>query len=509
MSFHGSGFGRLAGLAGGLLLVWLAGCQSAPPAGPTADVAGGMLGGRTENGVHVFRGIPYVAAPTGARRWRAPQPAPAWSGVHDAGSFGPACPQPARRDRPNGVRDTAEDCLYLNVWAPPNAVAAPVMVWIHGGAFRLGAGSQPFYDGSSFAANGVILVTFNYRLGRLGFFAHPSLEENGNFGLMDQAAALQWVQDNIAAFGGDPDNVTVFGESAGGASVLYLLTSPKTDGLFSKAAVQSGGGLQVTRHLTRHRGQRPSLLAAGVEWQGRDVSAAELRALPVDTVLGEGRIGGMGAVGPVIDGEWVVADPGTRLLAGEFHPVPVLVGSNGHEASVLAAFGTDAARAVNAAGVSREDLGGLYPDDDWAARAWGDAAFVSGARFIARQVAEAGEEAFLYHFDYVLARRRGKVPGAGHGSEIPFVFNTLDALPMSGLLVTDADRAMARRLHSHWLSFARSGDPAGRAEGYWPAYTAANGTLLFIGEHVEARAGFRRAQLDFHEQRWQRTQGGN
>lgn len=502
------GFGRLAGLAGvmGLLLVWLTGCQSAPPASPTVAVAGGMLAGRMENGVHVFRGIPYVAAPTGERRWRAPQPAPGWNGVRDAGRFGPACPQPERRDRPGGVGATAEDCLYLNVWAPPDAADAPVMVWIHGGAFRLGAGSQPFYDGSSFAANGVILVTFNYRLGRFGFFAHPSLEENGNFGLMDQAAALAWVQDNIAAFGGDADNVTVFGESAGGASVLYLLTSPRTDGLFAKAAVQSGGGLQVTRHLTRRRGQQPSLMAAGVDWQGRDISAAELRALPVDTVLGEGRIGGMGTVGPVIDGEWVLADPGTRLLAGEFHPMPVLVGSNGHEASVLAAFGTDAAGAVNAAGVSRDDLGELYPGDDWAARAWGDAAFVSGARLTARQVAEAGEEAYLYHFDYVLARRRGKVPGAGHGSEIPFVFNTLDALPMSRLLVTDADRAMASRLHSHWLSFARSGDPAGRVEGYWPAYTPANDTLLFIGESVEARGGFRRAQLDFHERRWQRRQ---
>jgi len=503
-----NGCGRLAALAG-LILGWLAGCQSPPPDGPTAVVSGGTLAGRMEDGVHVFRGIPYVAAPTGEGRWRPPQPAPGWNGVRDAGSFGPACPQPERRDRPSGVGDTAEDCLYLNVWAPPDAADAPVMVWIHGGAFRLGAGSLPFYDGTSFAANGVILVTLNYRLGRFGFFAHPSLEENGNFGLMDQAAALEWVQENIAAFGGNADNVTVFGESAGGASVLYLLTSPRTEGLFARAAVQSGGGFQVTPYLTRRRGPRPSLMAAGMDWQGREVSAAELRALSVDAVLGGSRIAGMGTVGPVIDGEWVLADPGTRLLAGEFHRVPVLVGSNGNEATVLAAFGTDAARAVTAAGVSREDLRGLYPEDDWAARAWGDAAFVSGARFTARQIAEAGNEAYLYHFDYVLERRRDKVPGAGHGSEIPFVFNTLDALPRSRLLVTDADRAMARRLHSHWLGFARGGDPAGRVEGYWPAYTPANDMLLFIGERVEARGGFRRAQLDFHEQRWLRRQGGN
>jgi len=504
------GFARHARVAGAAFLAlaggFLLGCQSPPPAGPTAAVAGGTVAGRLENGVHVFRGIPYAAPPIGTQRWRPPQPAGAWDGVRDAGAFGPACPQPERRDRRTGVGETAEDCLYLNVWAPPRADAAPVMVWIHGGAFRLGAGSLPFYDGTSFAANGVILVTFNYRLGRFGFFAHPSLEHNGNFGLMDQVAALEWVQDNVAAFGGDPDNVTVFGESAGGASVLYLLTSPKTGGLFARAAIQSGGGTQVTPHLTRRRGLRQSLMAAGVEWQGADVSAAELRALPVDAVLGEGRIGGIGSVGPVIDGEWVVADPGARLLAGAFQRVPVLVGSNGNEASVLAAFGTDAARAVAAAGVDREDLVGLYPEQDWAARAWGDAAFVTGARFTAREVAEAGEEAYLYHFDYVLERRRDAVAGAGHGSEIPFVFNTLDALPMSRLLVTDTDRAMARRLHSHWLSFARSGDPAGRVEGYWPAYTPANDMLLFIGERVEARGGFRRAQLDFHEQRWRRRQ---
>ena len=212
----------------------------------------------------MFRGIPYAAAPVGERRWRAPAPPEAWNGVRRAAGFGAACPQPSRPDRPSRVGETAEDCLYLNVWAPPEAREAPVMVWIHGGAFRLGSGAQPFYDGAQLRRQrrdpGDLQLPARPRL---GFFAHPALDEGGNFGLMDQAAALAWVRDNIGAFGGDPGNVTVFGESAGGASVLYLLTSPKTAGLFQRAAVQSGGGLQITRHLSEARGRLPSLVDAG------------------------------------------------------------------------------------------------------------------------------------------------------------------------------------------------------------------------------------------------------
>lgn len=490
-----------------LALLLLCACQSQPAGGPVVTVAQGKLLGSVEGPVVTFRGIPYAAAPVGSGRWQPPSDAPGWHGVRDARTFAAACPQPARRDRAGGVGETSEDCLYLNVWAPADAREAPVMVWIHGGAFRIGAGSQPYYDGTSFAANGVVLVTLNYRLGRLGFFAHPSLEVSGNFGLMDQAAALEWVQRNVAAFGGDPDNVTVFGESAGGASVLHLLTSAKASGLFARAIIESGGGTQVDRHLTQPRGGRESLMAEGIAWRGADTSAAALRALPVSEVVGDlASGGGIGGVGPVIDADWVTDDPGKLLLAGQFNRVPVLVGANSYEASVLAAFGTDAAAVVSAGGVDRDQLGALYPGDDWAAEAWGDGAFLAGARLIAKGVAGAGLDAYLYHFDYVLARRRGKVPGAGHGTEIPFVFNTLERIPAARLLVTGDDRAMANRLHSHWLSFARSGDPAGRAEGYWPRYTVANDTLLYIGERVEAEAGFRRRQLDLHEALWRRRE---
>ncbi|MEZ5559821.1 MAG: carboxylesterase family protein [Pseudomonadales bacterium] len=471
----------------------------------------GPLVGERAGAVQVYRGIPYVRPPVGELRWRAPQPQPRWSLPRDAQQFGPACPQPARQDRATGIGSTSEDCLTLNVWAPDGAHRTPVMVWIHGGAYRLGAGSLGIYDGAAFAGSGVVLVTFNYRLGRLGFFAHPALPEAGNLGLQDQVAALRWVQDNIASFGGDPDNVTVFGESAGGSSVLYLLTSPRTQGLFHKAIIESGGGLQISRHLTAQRGRQRSLMAEGLAWQGADVSVAALRALSVDEVLGTDLIGGgIGAVAPVIDGDWVTADPGVQLLRGAFRKVPVLVGSNSNEASVLAAFGTTPEAAVAASGVAADALARLYPDPDSRARqAWGDAAFVAGARLTARAVAAAGQPAYLYHFDYVLARRQGKVPGAGHGSEIPFVFANLGRLPMARLLVQDSDEAVARRLHQFWVRFAATGQPDGPSTDVaarWPGYDPVADPVLLIDGRFRTVTGLRRDALDFHEQRWRRAE---
>lgn len=494
-----------------LVMMFSSACQSGVALddgdGVLVQVAGGGMRGAQQDGVRVFRGIPYAAAPIGPLRWSPPEPAAGWRGTRDAMEFAAACPQPARRDRRRRIGPTDEDCLYLNVWTPaadnaPGGSGLPVMVWVHGGAFRYGAGSLPFYDGASFARNGVVLVTFNYRLGRLGFFAHPSLDGGGNFALMDQAAALRWVRQNIGAFGGDAGNVTVFGESAGGASVLHLLTSPKAEGLFDKAIIQSGGGLQIDRHLTETRGARPSLQDEGVAWQGAATSARALRAIPAQAVVDASAGGGVGSLGPVIDGDWVLDDPGARLLAGRFHRVPVLVGSNSYEASVLTAFGTDAEQLLGAV-AGQQRLRDLYPDEDWADRAWGDGAFVAGARLTARAVAAAGVPAYLYHFDYVPERRRGKRPGAGHGTEIPFVFNTLDAFPGARLMLTEQDQSMARRIHSHWLSFARGGNPAGRAEGYWPAYAPDNDTLLWLGDPVRTETGMRYRQLDYQEDLWQ------
>ncbi|HTK99835.1 MAG TPA: carboxylesterase/lipase family protein [Pseudomonadales bacterium] len=486
-------------------------------AAPTVATRSGPVAGVIEDGVLAFKGIPYAAPPTGAMRWRPPQPVQSWKEPLDATRYGASCPQPPRRDRAGEAGTSDESCLFLNVWTKALDGRRPVMVWIHGGAFRLGSGAMPIYDGARFAQRGVVLVTLNYRLGRFGFFAHPALaaanphDARGNYGLMDQAAALGWVKANVAAFGGDPDNVTVFGESAGGASVLHLVTSPKTEGLFQKAIVESGGGHQLDRRLDATRGTKQSLNDQGVAW-AKSVGAADvtaLRALTAQQVLGDGQLSeGLGGVGPVIDGAWVTDDPGVLLAKGEFRHVPLLIGTNSYEASVLEAFGTDASRLLATFGADSTALEKLYAGvskdrTDLANQAFGDATFVSGARHVARSAAREAP-VYLYHFDYVLERRRGNVPGAAHGAEIPYVFDAFGQLPKAvQLMTTQEDEAMAATMNAYWVNFASSGDPNGRGLPRWPRYSADADEWLLLRPKIEVIAKFRAPQLDFFQQRWE------
>ncbi len=457
-------------------------------------IVSGRIAGAESNGVRSWLGIPYAAPPVGEWRWKPPRPAPSWNGVRAADKHGPPCMQTVRK----GAPEPSEDCLSLNVWSPAGASKLPVMVWIHGGAFRQGSGSLPFYDGTTLARKGVVVVTINYRVGDFGFFAHPELTKEaaggptGNFGLMDQVAALEWVRDNIAAFGGDPKNVTIFGESAGGASVQALMASPKARGLFHRAISQSGGGRQAARSLADLEKLGEKLTA---DWGATDLKS--LRALPAAKMLARTRPVEMGAYGPVVDGIYLPAAPRNVFAEGKQAPVPFIVGANSFEASLMGAFRVNAERIRGYVGAGGALIRKLYGDDeDQAARElFGDALFVGPARYLAARVSETRQPAFLYHFSYVLEARRGKVPGAAHGSEIPFVFDTLDRSPVAKL-VTDQDRKMAGVMSSYWVQFAKTGDPNRSGLPQWPVYRPSEDELLEFGSEIAVRERFRADKLD-------------
>ena len=326
---------KMLARAAALALPLLAGIAAAEPA--RVKVETGVLAGEAKDGVGVWRAIPYAAPPVGERRWAPPARAAAWKGDRDATKNGPSCVQKMNADgTPNGGGANgpmSEDCLQLNVFAPVEARKAPVMVWIHGGSHREGAGW--IYDGSAFARQGIVVVTINYRLGPLGYFAHPALtaaarkdEPLANYGLMDQVAALQWVKRNIAAFGGDPRQVTVFGESAGGMSTLALLATPSAKGLYARAIVQSGGGwFPPTTLAAKAEAGEKALAALG----HAKASAADLRALPAETLIrGVG-----GSFGPIPDGRLLKETPTQAFAAGRAADVPLIIGWNSGEDSLM------------------------------------------------------------------------------------------------------------------------------------------------------------------------------
>jgi para-nitrobenzyl esterase len=496
-----------------LLLSTAAGLVAA--AGPV-KIESGLLNGVEENGIRVFRGIPYAAAPVGELRWRAPQPAPAWKGVRKAEEFGPVCMQ-------SGTRAMSEDCLTLNIWTPAkkDGERLPVMFWIHGGAFRLGAGSFAIYDGGALARQGVLVVTINYRLGDFGIFAHPALtkaqagEELGNYCLMDQIAALRWVERNIAAFGGDPKQVTIFGESAGGSSVIFLMASPEARGLFQRAIIESGGGTVVPRKPAAQEAQGARLAEdLGVAGDAdpiralRNIPAAEFMKRLEDARGKRGERPLIGAYSPLEDGRIVVGPPAALFEAGKQAPVPLIIGSNSYEGSLMKAFQTTTAQVLALFGQNREEIQRLYgpeskgDNDLLAAKLYGDALFVAGARLLARSMQAVDQPAWLYHDSYVYEELRGTRPGASHGAEIPLVFDNLHG---SGAIkaATDADDKMADRVSAYWVRFAKTGNPNPPGREEWPAYDQKTDRLLEFGnDGVAVRANFRKEQLDSLESRW-------
>lgn len=472
----------------------------------------GPVRGLAAEGVQVFRGIPYARPPVAGLRWRPPQPAVAWQETKDADSFGAACIQPARSSnnrRPDGLgaapEATSEDCLFLNVWTPRISGSAPVMLWLHGGAHRFGAASLPFYDGTALAKQGVVLVSINYRLGLLGYFAHPALsaeardDAGGNYGLMDQIAALRWVQRNIAAFGGDPRNVTVFGESAGAVSTLYLLTNPATEGLFAKAIVESGGGWQRT--LTRSQKEQEGVAALRSIGLTGEMTAEQLRKLTAEQLNEAIKVAPLLNFGPFVDGRLVQATPADVFAQGKAHDVPLMIGWNSHEASLLEASGAPPAAILKTFKPEQlQRLRAIYaPTSDDSALAsaiFGDHSFGAPARWIAARM-QAGSPAWLYHFDYTLEIRRGS-PGANHAAEIPYVFGTLDRVPALRAFVSQRDRAMATMMSACWVAFAKQGQPACEHAPAWPAYNTETDELLLFGAETRVTRQFRKQSLDYH-----------
>jgi para-nitrobenzyl esterase len=483
--------------------------------GQPVHTAQGDVSGVAAGGVETFKGIPYAAPPVGDLRWKPPGPAPVWKDVRAAEAFGPVCMQ-GRRGPPGPM---SEDCLTLNLWRPAGAKPTdklPVMVWIYGGAFIQGAGSYPFYDGTSFARDGVILVTFNYRVGRFGFFAHPALDAGpgpvANYGLMDQIAALKWVKTNIAAFGGDPKNVTVFGESAGAISVNYLMVSPAAKGLFAKAIAESGFGRTVPRPL---KGANNAAEVVGLTFasangvKGEDAAAAAaLRALSADTL--NAPVTGLtdpGIPGPILDGQILTSGIAEGFAKGDQARIPYIEGGNSYEASLFPQVAVFPDRVIARAGDPAQ-VKAAYGDKipaEIARELTTDTLITEPDRYLARQMASQGLPVFVYHFSYVPAALRPTSFGAPHGGEIGYVFSTLPKAPVSYAgrdipAATPDDQKISAAMHAYWVAFAKTGDPDSAGGPGWPRYTEAGDQLLEFGaDGVNVRQGFEKARLDLIE----------
>ena len=467
---------------------------------PTAMTASGPVQGLAVNDIAVFRGIPFAAPPVGNLRWRKPQPAPQWSTVRQAQAAGPSCIQKRGMSLENGgdPGKLDEDCLYLNVFTPRAEQAArlPVMVWIHGGALIFGGGALPIYDAGALARRDVVVVTINYRLGALGFFAHPALERETpggpvNFGLYDQIAALRWVRANIAVFGGDPDKVTVAGQSAGAQSVLALLASPLSAGLFSGAIAQSPYG--IPSHSRAKARDTGTAIAHSMELPGARAAAAALRRIPADRLA---ELDQKLSLAP----SFIVGDEAMPLplleafQKGREHPVPLIIGNNSGDASVVEAFGVDPAALVEKMGKARILVRSLYPGVA-DARQLGrdvarDALFTAFARRIA-YLHSARAPTWRYYFSHDGADAS---TGVIHGGEVPFALGTVESCRCIGRPVTPLDLAVERRLGDRWAAFARTGRPEG--EVMWSPDNRARGVALDIGDRDTPRPAFMSTRLN-------------
>jgi para-nitrobenzyl esterase len=476
---------------------WVALCPGAATGAPL-KVEGGLVQGVGADGLTVYKGLPFAAPPVGDLRWRPPQPAAEWAGVRSADQYAPGCLPSMGDPPPSGA---SEDCLYLNVWTPAKSAGdrLPVLVWIYGGGFNGGSTSVPVHDGARLARRGVVLVSIAYRVGVLGFYAHPELSAesphhvSGNYGLLDMIAGLQWIQRNIAAFGGDPARVTIFGESAGGIAVSMLCASPLAKGLFHGAISQSGGSFGPSSK-SPVPGENMRLLA-DAEASGAEMakatgapSLAELRALPAEKVIEAGRRQ-RGMAWPIVDG-WVIPDDQYKLYeAGRFNDTPILVGYNSDEglsftrvrtseeyvAGVRARYGPFADPLLEAYPRAADSIPKTARD---LAR---DAAFGWHTWSWARLQSSRGKgKAFYYYFDQHPERAPGSPEadhGAPHGADVPYVFENLETMRRPA---TDGDRRISDAMAAYWTNFAKRGDPNGDGLPAWPAFSDGHPVVMYF-----------------------------
>jgi para-nitrobenzyl esterase len=496
--------------------------RMATPTGLSADspvaVTGGFVQGalsETNADIIAFKGLPYAAPPVGDLRWKPPAPVVSWDGVRDASTFGSRCVQGGRN-----ATDLSEDCLFLNVYAPrQTAEPLPVMVWIHGGGYTGGAGSIGVYDGTNLAARDVVLVSINYRLNVFGFFAHPALSAesphgaSGNSGMLDMVASLEWVRDNIAAFGGDSNRVTIFGESAGAGAVMSLMVVPQAEGLYHRAIAESNWVYGWDRPLSDPARGSSSAEAHGVviakELGVSDPVASldELRATSAEDLFAAYQRADSGvftregtAWAPNVDG-WVIPDDPVRLYeTGRQHDVPLIVGMNGNEGSMfsrglqitdVAAFETH----IRSVYPEQADAGlALYDATDDAAvpaavdHLLHDMYFAGPVRLHARTHAQKSSPAWLYHFTHVPPTAGGERMGSHHASELGYVFGNLNNGDY-----TDIDHRISDAMMSYWVQFATTGNPNIEGLAAWPTYVPDTDEYLEIGETVAAHSGLHTA----------------
>ena len=493
--------------------------NAAESGAPVVNIDTGSLRGEVldgETGLTVYRGIPFAAAPEGELRWKAPQAPAKWSGVREATEFGPICPQSPALAMMTGesLPKSSEDCLYLNVWtaAGESDDPRPVMVWIHGGGLSLGWSHQAQYEGSAFAGKGVVLVSINYRLGPLGYLAHPALSkagggESGNYGFLDQIAALMWVNRNIAQFGGDPNNVTIFGESAGGTSVHALMASPQPAGLIHRAIAESPWVTDTNiRPLRAAKGQLASAEDVGVAWakamlgDEAEQTAKALLALDAGTIITRTAQGGaLGGYEPHVTfgTAFMPESSEDRYAAGKQNDVPLIAGTNRNEGTMFMAFQPLAERAQflellkGVYGDHAEEVAKLYPSsnadelkvqhDRFLTDTW----FLRGARRMLLGQAKVSSPAFQYHFTRV--NPDNPAWGAHHAAELGYVFNTLQ-----GENYDDTDDALAALMIDYWVQFARTGDPNGGGRPAWPKFDPGKQGYLEFGDEVKTGAALER-----------------